>query len=470
MSKISVRKEISDIFLERLSSEANKALRGSLEKGRVQVLRLDNLDFINATINKLKEQAKLPESTKSTRITAQMIEDARDLARPYQDLFVGRRKNQNLISVIRVQDTLEYKRLAQVRPSVTKEIDEGISFLVESFDTIAVIKKKIVDRVLQTRTEEVKKLVSRNVERGHGAEGGDAVSHLQLAEAAAYAAQSGVDLAKTPGLDKFLLKQFKTLEFNATPKQLTDIVKSILTQYQTLVDSKGNISKDYIPIISLQDWFTNKGIDSKTETKMVEFARDFFTTAAMQNKLVNMSGSLSLKDVIEVTLMDTVAGTKKKKNRKVSRSVKGKPDYSRKTAKSKENKSSKPSVKTTNPSGGSFKGALKNTPDNTVSLPKIFAILTSRINEVVAKNMGSPALNYRTGRFANSVKIVDILPTAQGYPSVAYTYMRNPYQVFEKSSGSRFASVDRDPRKLIDYSIREIASQLVTGRLYTRRI
>jgi len=40
--------------------------------------------------------------------------------------------------------------------------------------------------------------------------------------------------------------------------------------------------------------------------------------------------------------------------------------------------------------------------------------------------------------------------------------MRNPYQVFEKDS-------QRDPRTLIDKSIREIATGLIQQRFYTRR-
>ena len=33
-----------------------------------------------------------------------------------------------------------------------------------------------------------------------------------------------------------------------------------------------------------------------------------------------------------------------------------------------------------------------------------------------------------------------------------------------------WASPDRDPRKLIDESIREIAAQMAVGRFYTRRV
>ena len=84
--------------------------------------------------------------------------------------------------------------------------------------------------------------------------------------------------------------------------------------------------------------------------------------------------------------------------------------------------------------------------------------------------MGSPRLNMRTGRFAGSARVTDIQATPAGYPSIGYTYEKSPYSVFESTSGTRFASVERDPRGLIDLSIREIAQQMAIGRFYTRRV
>jgi hypothetical protein len=84
--------------------------------------------------------------------------------------------------------------------------------------------------------------------------------------------------------------------------------------------------------------------------------------------------------------------------------------------------------------------------------------------------MKFPRLENRTGNFAGSVRVTDVSTTRQGYASIGYTYEKNPYQVFESSSGTRFSSAERDPRSLIDKSIREIAAQLVTTRLYTRRL
>ena len=77
--------------------------------------------------------------------------------------------------------------------------------------------------------------------------------------------------------------------------------------------------------------------------------------------------------------------------------------------------------------------------------------------------MGPPRLTSQTGRFAGSTRVTDMIPTSQGFPSIGYTYQRDPYGVFEQDS-------DYDPRKLIDKSIREIAAEYAIGRFYTRRV
>lgn len=106
--------------------------------------------------------------------------------------------------------------------------------------------------------------------------------------------------------------------------------------------------------------------------------------------------------------------------------------------------------------------------ESAISLLRFISLMNQKLPQTVAKNMGDPALNIRTGRFASSVRVTEVVPTTKGFPSVGYTYMKNPYQTFEQ--GFKQGNPDRDPRKLIDRSIREIAAQLVTVRLYTRRV
>ena len=89
----------------------------------------------------------------------------------------------------------------------------------------------------------------------------------------------------------------------------------------------------------------------------------------------------------------------------------------------------------------------------------------------VEKNMGLPGLESRTGRFASSAKVVNFTEGKKGTPTLDYTYQKNPYQVFEDGIGTPpWADGNRDPRELIDRSIREIAAKFAIGRFYTRRV
>ena len=69
--------------------------------------------------------------------------------------------------------------------------------------------------------------------------------------------------------------------------------------------------------------------------------------------------------------------------------------------------------------------------------------------------MVSPALRYRTGRFANSVRVENLVLGPRGGLHIDYTYMRDPYETFEP--GNKQGSTTRDPKKLIGKSIREIS-------------
>lgn len=101
----------------------------------------------------------------------------------------------------------------------------------------------------------------------------------------------------------------------------------------------------------------------------------------------------------------------------------------------------------------------------------LLAAINKELPETVRKNMNSPSLQNQTGRFAESVRATDIMATNKGFPSIGYTYQRDPYQVFEDGAGAPpWANGQRDPRSLIDKSIREIAAEFAIGRFYTRRV
>ena len=101
----------------------------------------------------------------------------------------------------------------------------------------------------------------------------------------------------------------------------------------------------------------------------------------------------------------------------------------------------------------------------------IMAMINQKLPQTVEKNMGAPGLENRTGRFARSVKLTDVSATRQNFPSFGYTYDKEPYQVFEIGRGrAPWATPERDPRKVIDASVRELAAEMAIGRFYTRRV
>jgi hypothetical protein len=101
---------------------------------------------------------------------------------------------------------------------------------------------------------------------------------------------------------------------------------------------------------------------------------------------------------------------------------------------------------------------------------QLLPIINSRLTETVAKNMNSPRLNFRTGRFAQSARVVNVEQTRQGLPSFVFDYERDPYDVFDRTLGrSPWNTPQRDPRALVDQSIREIVREMAIGRFFTRR-
>lgn len=160
---------------------------------------------------------------------------------------------------------------------------------------------------------------------------------------------------------------------------------------------------------------------------------------------------------------DSVKGGKNLK--KTSTNTKPNPSKNTKAKKSLKIKQKKGKVRNATLGKLPIKAVKRKSGNSDITLA---ALINRKLPATVAKNMKLPGLQYRTGRFANSVEITDITRTSQGFPSIGYTYQRNPYQTFEP--GGKQGSTDRDPRKVIDKSIREIAAGLLVGRFYTRRV
>jgi hypothetical protein len=104
------------------------------------------------------------------------------------------------------------------------------------------------------------------------------------------------------------------------------------------------------------------------------------------------------------------------------------------------------------------------------TMRNIDSYINARLPAAIRANMGEGTLFNRTGRFSESARITAISQTAQGFPSLSYTYQRSPYDVFDSTLGKApWNTPGRDPKKLIEKSIRDIARDLAIGRFYLRR-
>ena len=99
------------------------------------------------------------------------------------------------------------------------------------------------------------------------------------------------------------------------------------------------------------------------------------------------------------------------------------------------------------------------------NLPRMLGYINSIVHSYVRRNMamvgGQSTLRYRTGRFSNSVKVLGLAATKSQAINLTYTYMLYPYQTFEP--GWQQGSETRDPRKLIDKSIRMLMREAFTS-------
>ena len=192
----------------------------------------------------------------------------------------------------------------------------------------------------------------------------------------------------------------------------------------------------------------------------------------MSADIAIMEGSTPLIDAVELVLFDTAAPKKRKNVKIIGKRRKQVKDQTKGNAKTiLKNKKAENIVYDNGVDVKSITKLAASKRRGAVSPFSYMAMINKRLPQTVRKNMGAPALENRSGAFASSVTLKDVNVTAQGFPSFGYTYAKNPYQVFEVGTGSApWSNAQRDPRKLIDRSIREVAAELAIGRFYTRRL
>lgn len=294
--------------------------------------------------------------------------------------------------------------------------------------------------------------------------------------------ESGVDTTKIGKITQVLND-----EFNAAYK----------IDGQSDIDVLGggfSIDKDFVIKIAVGSGNQNslmKRADAQSSTSKLRTKKGglggFFKSIEDQllekfAKDPQMKTSLSMAEMIERGVFAGVAKRMKTASGipdmrfKINKDLYRKAKYNNKSSGSKFIKLKKAKIKTLkrqvqknitipkaqNNAGSSF----KNQEVNPLALE---ALLNELLPKVVASKMTSPALVYRTGRFAESAEVQEVMIGGRGGVNVNYTYQKDPYQTFEP--GFARGSTYRDPRKIIGESVREIAQSMMGNKfLRVRRV
>jgi len=392
-------------------------------------------------------------------------------------LSAGRKKALSLQLRFQKGDKNRFNAIVRRLPEVLPEgrLGENI-FIVQSFaSSIALVKTEIFNALARSGevTREQASGVQSDIHRGHGVRG-TAVSQIGIAKSmnkmgSSFGNQASQKLL-LENLDAYMMKGSISLE------QANEL-RSLTTDYSQIVTTKGALKVQYFSIIDFQHGKENVGVDSAAEKALVKVFREYIKYLAPQ--IVNAHGSSSLTEKIEKVLVDAIAGkpskgkkvTRRKKN--ISKSSSGKSRAAQ--PRNAKGQFIKRAAQPRNAKGQFIKRAAptaikkaKGTAKGVSASPlALIVALNKGLHQAVRGNMGSPRLNNVSSRFSDSVEVTNIITPTRGFPIVDYTYMLYPYQTFEV--GWARGSTQRDPRPLIDMSIREVATTVAFNKFHTRR-
>lgn len=215
--------------------------------------------------------------------------------------------------------------------------------------------------------------------------------------------------------------------------------------------------KEFIVHIEEEGHRSQNTSKSNKEAETLRRSRAYLESWLRKNDWLNQSGSDSYKEFLEKTIIQEASKSKYFKGKKVKTNTTAATATASTTKKSRLIRhSGSVSVE---------RGQRQESPIN------LIALINAKLPEEIRSRMNNPALVWRTGRFANSVQAIKQNATRNQGTSIEYTYQRSPYQVFERTLGrAPWNTPERDPRDLIDASIRSIAAGIMQGRFYTRRV
>ena len=365
------------------------------------------------------------------------------------------------------------------------KFDDTVLYIPTTFDTIKGYIKAFNQDFFEKRGGKGKfdpdKKFGDTTHIDHGADG--AASGLVGAIGGSFAVKQKSTRKFPKNFVKVLEKNFTAVMDNSlndlTKKHKDQLIASVMELVvvaeqiiSTGGDVRAGISMILTPILKAEN--IERG--SKEEAAVQEAFLQAFEMTFRNIDYATLKGSSTLVEKVEKFIVVDVFEKELKRSKRAkvqtqSRNTKSstKTEDKGNTKKGRKTHSAKPINRGgALASGPAVKRAARHKSD--ANIQNILGILNNKLPETVRKNMGDPALRNRTGRFSNSVKITDITKTPTGMPSIGYTYDRDNYGQYEASSGSRYASTERDPRRLIDRSVREIAANMAIGRFYTRRV
>ncbi len=282
---------------------------------------------------------------------------------------------------------------------------------------------------------------------------------------------------KTKGkVEKFEGKQGELINLDkANAKKAREFLKAFKGGIKWTVgkfEDIGNLSDT--TKIEFEAPYLNSNVVQKGEDIGLEaYLQGLIDNLKTSDEWINFEGSDSMFTKIDKTvknaLVKQIKGRRNIKTRNLAhRKIKKSKGRSNKRSNAKAAIGTIAAIKTNDKTKtrASFKKKGKNVRKQATAaaMPlELVGLINKELPDTVRANMGDPALTNVTGRFASSVRATDVMRTPQGFPSIGYTYQRDPYGTFEQDA-------DYDPRKLIDRSMREIAAQYAIGRFYTRRV
>ena len=310
------------------------------------------------------------------------------------------------------------------------------------------------------------------IQQGHG-EYGSASSEITAAKVQRRVEETDTSTAEFKQGDDAILKNIVNTY---------EEIANISLDHKQMLDANGNLDKNYIMVLSMETVSSNQNSARMTEIPALESIKQ------NAKDIIENPASTLLRDAISMVLKDALT----RKTRTVT-----KVRYTGHKPKSKIKEQSAKTFKTLIPITNTIplvkakslfdaatvknirkpKMSRKTKSQGSPTLPgegsmAAINMINSKLPEALMKNMNSPALQNQTGKFASSVKAIRAIPgKGRQWDTIQYTYDKDPYQVFEMGVGDRrWATTSRDPRELIEKTVREIAVEQAMSRFKMQRI